>query len=192
MGLFDFVFREKQQNQHDLRKEAVESDFTSAKWIINESFKQVMPSIDAPEIKKERFLKVYTKAHKSGDPHAEEQTAINIFANTDWIWHTYEKWLKIFKERGEYPSMWFSFREIFEEPPISPKSMDETLVYLNVKELREILKDKGLKKKPAPKKREDFERIVHEELSLDHILPFISDSVETKKRLFYENKKNGN
>ncbi len=207
MGIFDFFFRNRQEkqentdsidvdysasNQYYLRKEAaVENNFTSAKWVINEAFKEVMPSIDAPETDKERFLKAYIKAHKSGIPYAEEQAAINIFANTNWVWHTYEKWLKIFKERGEYPSMWYSYQEIFEEPPISPKSIKDALAYLNVKDMREIFKAEGIKRKPAPKKREDFEKIVQEELTLEQILPFISDSIEAKKRLFYENKENG-
>ena len=59
-----------------------------------------------------------------------------------------------------------------------PTDLDSALVYLNVKELRQILKEKEIKVRPAPRKRTEFIAAIKQHLKLNDILPYIEPKID--------------
>lgn len=194
MGLFDTILSFFKSNPAEPSKSSEQISKNDRKpieqskpaaWLINEAFDKVMASVEVTENLKRQFYEDFSKAHQAGSPREEEEAAIKAFLNSAWIWHEYDKWEIEFKKRGIYPVMW-DICGLTLLPPTDPTTIEDALKYLTVAKMRELLKINGIQRKPAPKKREEFEAVIKEELVFDSILTTIRESVEAHRRYFYE------
>lgn len=187
MGILDFLFGKKEKeavNQQPLppenvRKDPVDEGFKSAKWVIREAFDKVMQSIEGiPVEKKEALFKAIQAAHRSGDPRKEEEAVIRHLSRTGWKWLEYEKWAEIFKQRQQWPQTWYGYGLAESDPLVIPESVSYAVGYFNVNELKEFLKARNIKVKPAPKTRADLERHFKEVVSWEEFKPLAVERYE--------------
>lgn len=140
--------------------QAVSENFSTSEWVVNEAFDKVFSQITVDNGIKSQFKKAYCAAHQSGNPRQEEKAAVDYLMNSNWIWHDFDKWFDFFSQKGVWPYMWRR-NKLTEKPhQVNPGSIQEAISYLNVKEMREFLKNHNIKVKPAPKKREEFEKAI--------------------------------
>lgn len=161
-----------------------------ATWVFKEAFDNIMASVEAPERIKQQFCAEILKAHQTGSSREAENAAIKAFLNSGWTWHEYDKWKQIFQKRNIYPVQWHIY-DIIKEPPNKPTKLYDALPYLKVTDMRTLLRVKGIHRKPAPKKREEFEAIISTEFLFEHLYPFVSAAFETKLQEYHTSIESG-
>lgn len=111
-----------------------------------EAFKRVMAEINCPsEIKKDLYAALW--ANDRGN------AAQNFLLPGQWEWPEFEKWKKIFNEKGEYPYMWLKYPEIYMND-FDDLSLFAIYDMLNVKDLKAILNKNGIGHQNRSKKNE--------------------------------------
>jgi len=139
-------------------------------------FDRVMSQVEVNSDTKDLFYKDYREARLTGDTREEEKAAITHLSNSGWKWNEYDKWFKIFKEKGVWPYMWNTV--LYEEEAQKlPGTLEEATDFLNVAEMRSLLKNKNIKAKPAPRKRVEFKETIGQFLSLNDLIPIVEKKI---------------
>lgn len=195
MGLFDFLKKNpkgqrKEQPQgitkpESIKKNPVDEGSKSARWVIREAFDKVMQSVKVSDEKKEALFNSFQEAHRSGDPCKEKDSVFEHLLDIDWKWLEYEKWAEIFKQRQQWPYMWGKYESLVESTKSMPENVSDAMVYFKVSELKNILKERNITLKPAPKARPELEHRFKEVISWEEFKPFVESKY---KEVLEENK----
>lgn len=121
------------------------SDLQSAHGY-EEAFKRIMSGVEcASETKKELYPALWS--NDGGN------VAQNYLLPGQWKWPEFEKWKKIFNEKGVYPYMWQKYPEVYMND-FENLSLAAIYNMLNVKDLKAILDKNGITFQSGIKKAE--------------------------------------
>jgi hypothetical protein len=133
----------------------------SAEWLIKEVYGKIMENIEASsEFKKTVLEALYEDKQTGGGSRIFKKYINNDLIFEDWIWPEFDYWYKIFKNSNEWPHTWTEY--LYEEPDELPISIEDSLHYLTVQEIKVFLKENKLTPKPMPKNKSGWETAICE------------------------------
>lgn len=138
---------------------------------ITDAFIKVMAGVVVSPDIKNKLMRDYILAHKSGSPREEENVVIKHLLGTGWQWLEFDKWHQIFKKSGTWPYMWRRSPEIFEANNPEPFGLHEALYLFSVKDLKDWLKSNNLAPKPMPRKRSELEEYFFKNIKWHDLKP---------------------
>jgi len=144
----------------------------SAGWLIKEAYEKIMKNIEASDKFKKIVLKTLIEFEQTGgDRRLFKKCIKNNLIFEDWNWPKFDRWYKIFKKLDEWPYSWTE--HIYEEPDLLPTSIEESLHYLTISEIKAFLREHNLIPKPMPKKRSGWEIAICNNMDWELLKPLI-------------------
>lgn len=113
-----------------------------------------------------------------------EKTAINILSSTSWIWFELDKWRVIFRERKKFPGTWDEC--LYQDPLPIPTTISKALAIFSFKQKRAILKDVGIRIKPAPRTIFEVDDTFKKYIKIEVLKPFIENRYPEYIKEYYE------
>ncbi|BBF84902.1 hypothetical protein DLM_1278 [Aquitalea magnusonii] len=138
--------------------------FCPPKEVVETAFAQMTHDIDWPEAIRATLLEQFDQGLVKGDTDwsAEEMEA--TLKTVDWQWPWFDEWAARFKEREDWPYMWADGC-LDEDPPSAPSTLEEASEFLLVKQMRSLLKSKGIT--TLPTKRSEVEQLFRNTMNLE-------------------------
>lgn len=172
----------------DKTSEAQRPQFGTHEACIKRAFYKVIEQTDIPQDIHEALYTDYRDAHWSGSSREEEKVFKNYLMELDWTWKEFDKWKKKFNQNGEWPYMWRQYPEIYMAKPFSTENTSFEIKHLRVADMKIIAKKHNAQNL---QKREELEKFMIKNISVEEILKTASARVEEQTKKFTSRRKVG-
>ena len=161
----------------------------SAEWLIKEAYTKIMKNIEASDEFKAAVLNTLIEFQQTGGGSRLFKRSIieNNLILENWIWPEFDQWYKIFKKANDWPYGWTE--NIYKEPDLLPTSVEDSLHYLTVQEIKTFLKEHKLTPKPMPKNRVDWETTFCNNVDWELLQPLIIEKYAVYRDQYLERRK---
>lgn len=140
------------------------SKFCPPREVVETAFAQMTHDIAWPEAIRATLLEQFDQGLVNGDTDWSADAMEDTLKTIDWQWPWFDEWAARFKARGDWPFMW-GIGGLDEAPPSAPSTLEEASEFLQVKQMRSLLKSKGIT--ALPTKRSEVEQLFRKTLSLE-------------------------
>jgi len=160
----------------------------SSEWLIKEAYEKVMKNIEASDKFKKIVLNALIEFKQTNEDNRFFKNYIeNDLILEDWSWPEFDHWYKIFKISEEWSYGWTEY--LYKEPDPLPESIEKSIHYLSVKEIKNFLKKHNIAPKPMPKNRSGWEAAICNNGDWELLKPLIIEKyTEYRDHYLYKRK----